>query len=56
MTADRYLVTLLDAKGAPVTSCDFTDVEQAKTYRDNAKVLAAKIGGRVVEEPELGET
>jgi hypothetical protein len=51
----RYTITLFDAKGEYVTSCDFADAESesAKQYRENAVALAKEIGGRVEPaEPE----
>lgn len=43
----RYHITLYNASGETVTSCDFADADAAKGYREQAEQTAKEISGRV---------
>lgn len=43
----RHHVTLYNASGETVTSCDFADEKAAELYRLEAEATALEIGGRV---------
>jgi hypothetical protein len=53
----RWSVTLYDAAGTVVTSCDFEDAnsETAKAYLEITEATAKKIGGRVEVDPPVKE-
>lgn len=51
----RHHVTLLNAAGEYVTSCDFEDAEKAELYRENAEAVAKEIGGSVKVETKESE-